>query len=135
GGTGRWWRFPGCPSECRASASRLASVDGVRIVGARVDHLPFAVFQMAEEAALVPFVANAGTERLHLYEHGVAVAIGRDLFYDEAVARAFPLEPELLAGAAIKSRIAGLDRFSERLLVHIPVHQDTPGGGVLNDRG
>ena len=77
---------------------------------------PLAVFQAAEEAAFVAFVADAGAERFHLDEHGVAVAIGGDLLDDEAVAGAFALEPQLAAGAAPEGGEAGFDGFAEGLL-------------------
>src|ERR1700682_4518675 len=48
-------------------------VDHLRIVRARLADVPLAVFEALEKAALITLVADAGTQRLHLHEHRVAV--------------------------------------------------------------
>src|SRR5260370_11338403 len=42
-------------------------------------------------------------------------------------------EPELIARAAVKCRVAGFDRAAEGFVVHEADHQDAAGLVVLND--
>lgn len=111
----------------------MAPVDGGRIVGARVSDFPGALIQLAEEAALVAFVANAGAERFHLNEYGVLIAIGGYGLDHEAVARGLALQPELLTGAAVKGGEARFNGFAEGLIIHVTHHEHAARGMVLND--
>src|SRR5579864_3136278 len=75
-------------------------IDGTRIVSPRLALYPLAVIETAKEAALIAFVAHAGTERFHLDQHGVAVAIGGNVFHHQAMSRGFAFEPQLVARSA-----------------------------------
>src|ERR1700722_9075303 len=99
--------------------SFLASVNRIGIVSALVSYGPLAVFQAAEEAALVAFMADAGAERFDFDQDGVAVAIGGDFLHDEAMAGALAFQPELAARAAVESGETGLDGEAEGLFVHV----------------
>src|SRR5579863_6544977 len=96
----------------------LAPIHGSGIVGARLGDLPCAVFQAANEATLVAFVAHAGTECVDLKKDGIAVAIGGYFLDHQAVTGTFALQPKLVAGAAIKGGEAGLHGFAEGFLIH-----------------
>src|SRR6266851_1313575 len=99
-------------------------VDRARVVGARLAHVPLAVFEAPEKAALITLVANAGPQRLHLHQHRVAVAVGRDLLDDQAMAGTLAFEPQLVPRPAEERRVAGLHRLSEGLVIHEAHHQD-----------
>jgi len=94
-----------------------------------------AIFQGAEEAGLVAFVADAGAEGFDLDEDAVFVAVGLDGLDDEGVAGRFALFPELVAAAAVEGGEAGLDGGVEGFAVHEADHEDAAGGVVLNDGG
>ena len=68
-----------------------ARIHGSRVISPLVGDGPLAVLEAAEEAALVPFVADARAKRFDLDEDGVEVAIGGDFLDGEAVAGAFAL--------------------------------------------
>src|SRR5690349_11754318 len=68
-------------------------VDRLRIIRGRLAHVPLAVFEAPIKAALITLVANTGPQRLHLHQHGVAVAIGRDLLHHQAMAGTLAFEP------------------------------------------
>src|ERR1017187_5852393 len=116
-------------------SSLFASVDRLGIERARLAHLPLAVFQAAEEAALVALMADARTLRLHLDEHGIAVAIGGDLLDREAMAGAFALEPQFAAGAAPEGGKTGFDGLAKGRFVHEADHEDASAGMILDDGG
>ena len=97
--------------------------------------LALAVFQAAEEAALVTLMADAGALRRHLEEHGIAVAIGGDLLDHQAVAGAFALEPQFAAGPAPEGGKTGFDGFVKGILVHVADHEDASAGMILDDGG
>src|ERR1035438_10060096 len=127
----------GCTRRAAVRAP-TASGSGVGSLGlerARLAHLPLAVFQAAEEAALVALMADARTLRLHLDEHGIAVAIGGDFLDHEAVAGAFALEPQLAAGAAPEGGKTGFDGLAKGFLVHEADHEDASAGMILDDGG
>src|SRR5205807_837125 len=121
--------------ECRASASRFAPVNRGRVVPARLGLLPFTIAEAAEEAALVPFVTDSRSQRFHLHENRILIAIREDLFHHEAVSGAFALEPEFVARAAEEGRISGLHRAPECLLIHEAEHEHAAACRVLNDGG
>jgi hypothetical protein len=107
----------------------------LRIVRALFRHLPLAIVEAAEEAALVTFVADPRSQRFHLHQHRIAIAIGRDLLHHQPVPGAFALEPQLAPRAAIEGGEAGLHRLAEGLFVHVADHQNAARGVVLNDGG
>src|SRR5262245_43967982 len=79
--------------------SSFGPVNHRGIVGGGVCNFPLALFQPAEEATLIAFVAHPWSDRLHLDEHSVAIAIGGNLLHREAVSRAFAFHPQFLPRA------------------------------------
>lgn len=51
------------------------------------------------------------------------------------VARGLAFGPEGLAGAGVEGDEAECDGFVEGFAVHVAEHEDTQGGGVLDDDG
>ena len=74
---------------------------------------PVFPFEAAEEAALVAFVADAWAEGLRLDQHGIAVAIGKDLFDRETVSGAFAFEPQFLGNGSEGGKVS---RFCRKAL-------------------
>src|SRR5580704_9084597 len=87
----------------------LTPVYGVGIVGSCIDLDPVTVLGLTVETRLVPVVADARSEGFDFQEQCVLVAVGGDAFYDQAVAGAFALQPELLARAAVEGGEAGFN--------------------------
>jgi hypothetical protein len=78
-------------------------------------------------------VADAWAEGLNLNQDRVLIAIGGNGLDYQAVPRSLPLQPELLAGAAVKGGKARFDGLAEGFVIHIPHHEDATRRMVLND--
>ena len=72
---------------------------------------------------------------LDLEEEGVAVTIDPDLSDFLRVAAALSLHPDCCPRAAPVRHDSGLDRLSQRLLVHVCHHEDVTSFGVLGNGG
>src|SRR6516165_8168732 len=84
-----------------------------------------------EEAGALAGVARALPLLLDHEQQHVAVAVVVGLAHPLAVARGIALGPPLLPAAAPEHGPAGLERLSERRLVHPGHHQDLAGPGLL----
>ena len=71
----------------------------------------------------------------YLQQKGVAIAIGSGRYQFEAVAGGLALRPQLVAGTAEKSNVAGPERLLERFPIHEAEHQNLVAVGVLHDGG
>src|SRR5207248_11035705 len=85
-------------------------VDRGRIVRALFAHLPVAIFETAEKAALIAFMAHPRSQRFHFDQHGVRVAVSRDFLHQQSMSRALALEPQFVARPAVERRKAGFNR-------------------------
>jgi len=113
----------------------MAPIDGRRIVGSRFGFYPVSAIQPAKETALVAFVADSGAERFHSDQQRVAIAIGRDFFYNQSVTGSFAFEPQFIARSAKERDVARFDGFPKRFCVHEADHQNAVGLVILNDGG
>jgi len=68
-------------------------------------------------------------------EEGVAIAVGEGFDDAEAIAAGGAFLPELGAGAAEESDVAGAEGEGEGVGIEEAEHEDLAGGGVLNDAG
>ena len=75
------------------------------------------------------------TGLIHLYQQSIVIAITMDGDYLLQMPRGLALVPELLAGAAVKPGVAGLQRFGKALTVHIGEHEHLPCRFLLDDCG
>ena len=109
-------------------------INFLRLLQLRLGDFETAIFDRAEKARLVTFVARrAGL--LDLDEQHVAVAIERDVLDGLRVAAFLALHPVFLARAAPEMRLAGGDGAFERRAVHPRHHHHAAGFLFLNDRG
>jgi hypothetical protein len=84
----------------------MAPIDGRRIVGSRFGFYPVSAIQPAKETALVAFVADSRAERFHSDQQRVAIAIGRDFFYNQSMTGSFAFEPQFIARSAKERDVA-----------------------------
>jgi hypothetical protein len=90
---------------------------------------------LAEEAAFVSFVTCRTADLIDLEEDRVAVAIDVDGFHRLDVTAFFAFSPELLPAPTVIDRPAGGDGFGVTFGVHVGLHQDFTGLGILGNGG
>ena len=66
---------------------RTPSICGVRVVGLLLVHRPAVTVELAEETAFVAFVTDAGPEGLDSHQDRIDIAVRKNFFDDQAVAR------------------------------------------------
>ena len=80
-------------------------------------------------------MADAGPSASTLSSTASLIAIRGDFLDHQAMAGGFALQPQLVAGAAVKRREAGLHRLPKGFFIHEADHQDAAAHVILNDRG
>ena len=84
---------------------------------------------------MIAFVAGGAADLFDLEDHGIGIAIHKDLLHDLHIARLFALVPELGTGTGPIDAVSGFERFLPGLLVDVGEHEDLAGLPVLGDGG
>src|ERR1700733_4305590 len=105
----------------RDAASLL--VDRFRLEHFFADRLPTLFVELIVEAAVISIVASR-SDLLDGDQQNVLVAIRANRFDGLHVPAALALEPQLVSRAAEEMRLAGLDRFAQRIAIHPGHHQN-----------
>ena len=122
-----------------AAGQQLAGVTFVAGVVAAVLHGPFQVVQEVAVVGFVPAGVGAGVADrpggARLHQQAVAVAVGPDADEFEVVTAGFALGPQALFAAAEEGDPAGGQGMLQGDAVHVTLHEDYAGAGVLHDGG
>ena len=89
------------------------------------------LFQLIQEQPLVARLAEAAAGALMAgwadwvcqHQQGVVIAVRRNAYYIQEMARGFAFGPQALFRARVERYFAAVDRFRQRVLVHISQHQ------------
>ena len=68
-------------------------------------------------------------------QQSIVVAIRRNANHIQEMAGGFPFGPQALFRAREEGHFAAVDRFRQRLLVHVSQHQHFTGNGMLDNHG
>ena len=74
-------------------------------------------------------------DRVRQHQQRIVIAVWRNAHDLKKVAGGFAFGPETLFGAREKGDVAFRQRFFQRRLIHITVHQHFAGDVVLHDTG
>ncbi len=104
---------------------------GIRTLRIRRFTLRQQLLQLVQEQPLVTRLSKAAagalmagrTDGVCQYQQGVVIAVRRNADHVQEVTRGFPFGPQALFRAGVKRHFAAVDRFRQRVLVHIPQHQ------------